>query len=100
MANGEKILAEIEAAAVATVGTPLIYEGKPLLNRDGSPSLARSGGHWRETPIGEVGCGVQPVAGMQIKARHWRTTWNLNGKTVSKAELLKRFAALCVAEGK
>lgn len=39
--------------------------------------------------VGRVWCGIQDVAGVYQKRRHWRRTWELNGKRIAAAALAK-----------
>ena len=37
--------------------------------------------------VGKVWCGIQDVAGVYQKRRHWRRSWELNGKRIAAAKL-------------
>lgn len=37
--------------------------------------------------VGKVWCGIQDVAGVYQKRRHWRRNWELNGKRIAAAKL-------------
>jgi hypothetical protein len=88
-----RALESLVAKAESRVGKPMYdAQGKPVYDARGEHMKYVSGYATADTAIGVVSVTLQRVAGCSQTRRHWRETWEVDGKRIAKDKLAVRLS--------